>query len=72
MKKWGKVSVDCLFKDLAKKEWLEDVRKKVFLALSLFLHLFFLEGFQLKNDPYAKKTYFGVAYSGPSSIVKQI
>lgn len=29
MKKWGKVSVDCLFKDLAKKEWLEDVRKKV-------------------------------------------
>lgn len=35
MKKRGKVSVDCLFKDLAKKEWLEDVRKKVFLALSL-------------------------------------
>lgn len=34
MKKWGKVSVDCLFKDLAKKEWLEDVRKSVFRSVS--------------------------------------
>ena len=49
-----------------------DKRETCALLLEFFLYLFFLEGFQLKNDPYAKKTHFGMAYSGPSSIAKQI
>ena len=42
MKKWEKMSKDCLFKDLAMQEWLQVYRSEESLCFCLPFHVFVL------------------------------